>query len=236
MRSVLATAAAVALTGAAAPAAFADGSMRAPVLTGPERSQVVEFMSTYGVPAETQELLFDKLDAGEQWDSLSGADPVSTRSISTSSAVENVDVYPDGSVSVTAVDTAQVGRTVSGCVTSGAGTVNRTLSNCTVRASAGLVTMAFYADYRYSYNSLSNITVKSAAISRAHSPSATVLGGTFSGLSVGVTRATAGTNLPATARASMTGTVIGQFASRTCWLQLNVPIGSHTLGYSSAGL
>lgn len=209
------------------------------VLSTSERAQVKSFFDTYGVARPTQEALFRKIDAGQLLDSYSGADPVATKTLTTLGEVKNVYTYADGSLVVTSLQVPiaqQPGTmqpmTVGGCSVSG--DLTRTLRGCKVEQTSSLVSMAFYADYQYTYWSYDDPSIFAASIQSVYSPTATVVGGSFSGLTAVIARQTAASSsLPALARASMTGTNIGGSGSRTCWVQLNVPIGSYSLAYTT---
>lgn len=67
--------------------------------TSDPQSKVRAFLGEYGVDATTQELLIEKLNRGEIWDSLSGADPISVKK----NGDKEIRLYADGSVSVFSV-------------------------------------------------------------------------------------------------------------------------------------
>lgn len=202
--------------------------------------QLRSFFSTNGVASQTQDLLLEKFDAGVAWDSSTGVAPVSTATTTSAGWLTSTDTYADGSITVTKLQTGSTGsegsispRAVGSCSTATSG-LTRTLTNCVVSVQSGLIGIQFSANYRYTYGSATDIWVSAASIQKAWNPVAQVIGGSFGDLSVSVTKTTAASGNPATARASMTVTGIGGWAGSTAWLQLNVPIGGYTLAYSTS--
>lgn len=209
------------------------------ILTQAEHSKLTDFLTAYGVQAETQAALLNKIRNGESWDSMAGSTPVSTEVFTTARELREVRTFADGSIAVTTMErpsattSGVTPMSVGGCTMGGVGTVSRTMKGCEVQHNLGLIKMGFYADYKYTYSSLGDPWVKAASIQRVYNPTALVVGGSFAELAVGITRTTAATGLPARARVNMIATVIGQFVSKSCWVQLNVPIGDYALAYTS---
>lgn len=119
-----------------------------------------EFWDQYGVDRSVQDDLIRKLEAGEVHDSdLGSVDPVEVRTIFSGDFIQEVNVFPDGSILVTG---RQLGNKLSkgddllppgldatslrGCrVSSGSG--YSTFQNCTVFGSTATVQAFFVANY-----------------------------------------------------------------------------------------
>ena len=226
---------AVMVTMAATPAV---AEAREQTLTSDQVSEVNAFFDTYGVSRHTQALLIERWEAGDAWDSMNGSPPVSTGTIAGRSTTTQVQRFADGSVAVSSVENGtsfSVGgvtpMSVGGCTTVVSG-LNRTKTNCLVKASVGVMEITFWAEYKYAYAVATDAWVKSASITRVWNPTGRVIGGTFADLGLALNRKVATNANPANARASMIAYGVGGVYAETVWVDLMVPCGGYPLVYS----
>lgn len=134
--------------------AAAVSSDGAGVLSSTEEARLRSFWTANGVPADVQGQLIGDLLAGEMWDVFSGTEPVSSRTTRTLTEQRTIDTYPDGSISVTTIETPPRGasgrvtpQAVSDCrsVVSGTGYVN--YYDCKAFSETGVVGIGFYISY-----------------------------------------------------------------------------------------
>lgn len=121
--------------------------------SSPEGPRV--FWTTYGVPESTQDTLEAKYNTTGVIDAFNPANtPVETRIVDNEGQISTVEVFADGSIHVSSVETptelapgAIAPRGISQCtVTSGAGWAE--YKNCLVEGSDGYRTMTFRASYQ----------------------------------------------------------------------------------------
>ena len=196
---------------------------------------MIEFFDAYGVPVEARVALVDKMRRGEQWDSVTGAEPVSVK-VSHVPGKEPIVVatYPDGSVMGTyIVDRPNLTQSgIQKCSTEGSG-VQRIKRNCQVWASNFFMTMQFTATYKYTYASMSDPWVRSASITKVSNPK--IVGvDTISNKKLSITRSVAAKGAPAKARLSFKGYILDDILPVTYVLDLIVPIGGYELAYTKA--
>jgi hypothetical protein len=122
----------------------------APANAAVTEQDISQKLTSYGVSQSTSQILIQKLQAGEIWESLDeNAVPISTNSIRINGFDETIDTFSDGSIGVTKseVPTSALSRaSLSKCQTSsGTGYVN--YSNCLVVRDAIVFLMAFTTDF-----------------------------------------------------------------------------------------
>lgn len=208
-----------------------------------DRAVLEQFLTENGVSANTRSKLLTAWEAGEPWDSSrEGVDPTSVMTRTSRGETTEVVTYPDGSILVTTLQTAQPRGTgavspmaIGGCRSSSSG-LTRYRTDCNINASTGLITIKFRASYRWTYAVATDAWVASAAITKADNAEGRVLGGSFSDLNLSISRGTATKSSPAQARASMTVTGVGGWFGITAWLQLNVPCNGYTLAHTTQHL
>ncbi|MFE5309535.1 hypothetical protein [Isoptericola sp. NPDC056605] len=135
---------------AGAPAASASPEE----LSSSDREELSQFLNENGVSPAVQEELFQKLEHGEMWDSMSEMEPVSTTSATDANVVKVTSVFADGSISVEEVEKpgeASPGQvaplSVGGCQSSSSGSGYVSRYDCKASASTGIMTMGFYISY-----------------------------------------------------------------------------------------
>lgn len=129
------------------------------VTSGQDQTALRSWFTSQGISVTTQDALIAKLDRGELLDSMTGSvQPVGTTTTETSTELLSRSVYPDGSVSVTSLETppttagARSGtrsfspQQITGCKESnGGGYVVE--SNCKVEIATGPYDLWFNATY-----------------------------------------------------------------------------------------
>ncbi len=200
---------------------------------------VHSFYDAYGVSPQVQDQLLSDLAAGGTWDALAGGTPVSTEDLTTRGQPETVYRFADGSIKVTSVEVAEVlptdevpSRGISGCTRVNSPN-KRTFTNCRVHDGYGLLNLAFMANYWETFAPKDAAYVTGSSITSATNPEITVIGGSASNTSLVRTRITGSSAGPATARLTTTIRLVTGSAQSTAWLQLNVPIKTYTLAYST---
>ncbi|OCI32794.1 hypothetical protein [Oerskovia enterophila] len=228
--------AALAFTGVQSASAAPEASQG---LSADDRAQLTTFLTDGGVTAETTATLLKKLEDGQMWDSLAGGTVVSTDSSESATAYDTVTTYADGSISVTSLEKGVPAATgaitpfaVSGCTTKNTGTL-RTSRNCTASERRGVVNMSFKVGYdqRFSASDLAYVT--GASLLAPTNASVTTIGGTYSIRNFGRTKTTASAGSPATARLTVDFQCVGGWCANTTWMQVNVPINTYTLAYTT---
>lgn len=178
-------------------------------------------LTKYNVPKPTQEILIQKITAGEEWDSLSGSSPVNTTKLPDGTLLER---YSDGSVSTTKVEqpvasenssVAPLSKAPSRCKALPYKNGYKRRANCLVSRNSVVINYSFEADYK----------VKSGApgyITGARHPNAWVLvpGGGYSTPGPKITRSKSSGKIAATAR--MNVKVTTPVLTSNAWVQLNV--------------
>jgi hypothetical protein len=138
----------------------------APALSATELGDLAEFWSHNGVDAATQQELLIGIHAGTLPQSITGAvSPVSTSTDFTAATATTRVVYPDGSVTVSSVQSPDAGRgggevspqDILNC-TRRTGTGYQSSANCDIRGSNGFVTLGFVASYTLQQGSYDVIT------------------------------------------------------------------------------
>lgn len=203
--------------------------------TPPDRhSAVTAQLDRFAVPAAAQTTLLAKIDAGETWDSMTpGSLSVSQDERVIDGMRYTVDRYDDGSFGASALEAPSTARGIAGCSQSTSGT-KRTLTNCTVSYTTGVITMSFKANYTYSYASSSSVSVSAGSITSAHTPTILALvPGSVGAPTVKTTKGTASSGSPATATAQAAVSIVG-WVHGTATMSLVVPIGSPTLAHVTA--
>lgn len=200
---------------------------------------VHSFYDSYGVSSQVQDELLADLADGGVWDALAGGTPVSIDDVVTAGQPETVSHYADGSIKVTGVEVAQerdagqaAVRGVDGCTRVNS-TNKRTFTNCRVHDGYGLLNMAFMANYWETFAPKDAAYVTGSSITSATNAEVTVIGGTANGTHLERTRVTGSASGPATARLTSTIRLVSGSAQSTAWLQLNVPIKTYTLAFST---
>ncbi|MGK3708875.1 hypothetical protein [Arthrobacter sp. IK3] len=234
----VALAAALGLAASAAPAVAAPASVPAEATPAAGSAAAMAqdartFLAEYGVDQPTIDALIASFEAGQTWDSLSGAEPVSTEAISEAGADKTVARYADGSVAVTsiqkpaAVQGGVAPQGVSDCKYARIGAEEH-YDDCLVDFWAGLIYMGFRADYIARDNTTDSITA-------AYSPDY-IMGGATSADETyfGVSRPDETVSgAPATARLSVQAFPAGVPIPFQFWVQLNVGYGGAYMTYSS---
>ena len=146
--------------GALAIAAMAVGSLTgfAPVATQGDADPMPEaraFLAQYGADEATQNRLIDGYLAGERWDSMNGAEPVSVREEDRGDGRYTISTFGDGSIEVTRVeqpvsDGPQL-RGISQCSASG-----KQYNGCKIDTWVGAVAMSFYVSYNLGTNTVTS--------------------------------------------------------------------------------
>lgn len=136
-------------------AGYAGTPSEADELTSSEEADLRLFWDGNGVPGEVQDGLIGKLLSGDLWDVFTGVDPVSSRTVHVGGEQRTIDSYPDGSISVTTIETPQHSQPVGGVspqyvkncrsTTSGTGYVNH--YDCQAFSQTGVVSIGFYISY-----------------------------------------------------------------------------------------
>lgn len=124
-------------------------------MTAEQTAALTSFLSENDVPAVTQESPLQKLAAGQVWDSMSGAAPVSVVESTVANERHTVSTYADGSI---VVDTMRLPTAapapgtitpfdVKNCRTTASGSGYRNYYDCQASSSTGIMTMGFYISY-----------------------------------------------------------------------------------------
>lgn len=187
-------------------------------------------MATLGISADTANALVDKLEAGILPDSMvKDAVPVTVQRYRQNGADYTRQVYADGSVALTSVQSpastrvaggmTTMGSSVSGCVFSRSGTVDW-YRNCKVSYSGILSFDTHYVDYSVLRSS------GVATIQKQYSNwSITVIGGSYRSVSLTKPRASSTATLPAVSRLSYRATYTyngNTIVDTLCWTELRV--------------
>ncbi|QSB14196.1 hypothetical protein JQS43_22190 [Natronosporangium hydrolyticum] len=132
-----------------------------------DRQQLHDFFAQYGVDPGTADTLIESLEAGEAWDSLTGASPVSTEIQRQENQVVDISTYEDGSIAVSVVPdlhpevSATSGhatpQSVSGCTLRSTPSIDY-YDQCLARVDLGVIMMGFYMDFQRVYLQGAQIT------------------------------------------------------------------------------
>ncbi|WP_098748468.1 DUF5626 family protein [Paenibacillus sp. EZ-K15] len=191
------------------------------ILSNNEITSIKMSLSEYGVSEETQEDLINKLKNNEKWDSLKGVKPVSTRTVLKNDIEEKVEIFQDGSISVSAMDlsTAEVSDVITpydldpGNISSGSGYTN--YRGARIYKNEIVLFAQFYADFTTVNQGMSYIT-------RVYDGDVNGVGGTISDVSLNVIQYKEDLNYPAEAKLSFIVSGWGGWGGGTCWLKLQV--------------
>lgn len=197
------------------------------ILSNDEITNIKMSLSEYGVGEETQEDLINKLKNYEIWDSLKGVDPISTRTVLKNDIEEKVEVFQDGSISVTAIDfsTAEISDVITtydldpGDISSGSGYTN--YRGAKVYKNEIVLWASFYADFTTVHQGMSYIT-------RVYDEHVGGAGGTFSEVKLDLIKAKEDLNSPAEAKLGFIVTFWGGWGGGTAWLKLQVGNGHYS--------
>lgn len=139
-------------------------------LSAEVKAEIRDFWETYSVSPEVQDRLLQKIAEGEQTQATLGhVEPVSVREVKTKSSTETISTYPDGSISVSTVETGpqkakKLERgtitpmdSIDGC-TARSGSGYAQYSNCLVRTQSDYITITFRANYERYQGGGSQIT------------------------------------------------------------------------------
>ncbi|WP_277212173.1 hypothetical protein [Isoptericola croceus] len=139
----------LALALSAAPASAAPEE-----LSDSDHEELTQFFDENGVSLAVQDELFEKLERGEMWDSMSEMEPESTTRESVANVVKITSVFADGSISVEEVEkpskpiSGEIGPLgVGSCQSSSTGSGYANRYDCRASASTGIMTMGFYISY-----------------------------------------------------------------------------------------
>ena len=192
------------------------------------------FLAEYGVDAATADELIRKFEAGEKWDSLSGAKPVTTETSMVGSSERTVARFADGSLSVSSI------QMPSATTPSGADSIQDVsecsyayvdgveyYDNCLVDFFVFPIKMGFRADFVARDNAMDSITSVYAPdyfIGGASSVDQTEFAVTRPDETV--------SGAPATARLTVKAFPMGAPLQYTFWVQLNVGYGGAYMTYS----
>ncbi|WP_420367037.1 hypothetical protein [Curtobacterium sp. L1-20] len=122
---------------------------------------------TYGVSAATQDKLLGELEAGQLWDSVSGAQPVQSSTSTAKSVQTTVDTFADGSIKVTQLQKpapvtttpggVHINASIGGCKTLSSSHYDATIQ-CTVSTNVVLASAAYLVTYHQVQGGNSSIT------------------------------------------------------------------------------
>lgn len=174
-----------------------------------DEAKLREFWTQYEVAPSTQNALVQKLRAGGTVDALTdGAQPTSTRTVSSETDDVTVTSFADGSIQITGVEKpleeaegAISPMSVGSCRTSGSGSGYNTYYDCKAYLSNGFVDLGFYITYTIVAGTGYDYIVE------VNSPYAYGIGGTASTPTLAIGRKTeyAGGSAWAYARTSYSG-------------------------------
>lgn len=234
MRKILGViAGAMLLITAGTPAFAADATK--PTAASNEADLIAEIdqeLRKFAVPADKRPELIEDYLAGRPWDSMSeGVEPVAVEQRHIDGFAYTVRTYPDGSFHASGVEVPReadsqpgnVPAAITGCSFYSSGGTSY-FSNCTVRQTVGVITGDFRADYRM------NSGANTASITYAGAPGVYIVGGSASGTQIVMVRQSYAPGIPARAELRFTGTLPGEWAGVSLWLQLHViPTGAISL-------
>ncbi|NMR18795.1 hypothetical protein [Cellulomonas fimi] len=226
-RFALVTAALAALlaAGMVAPAAAEDAAS----VTEETRQEWREHMAGLGISSAVRNVLVEKLERGVLPDSMiDGVDPVSSKTYREGGFDVTKKTFQDGSVSLTAVEVAQIakrddgrkdptalGTSISGCVTNTSGTVTY-YRDCLVRYTGIIWHDSFRADYAVANRN-------TAQVLGVRSWSITIIGGSYSEVDLSIVRQRQTSTLPAVARLAYNLQVVGGTPIQTrAWTELRL--------------
>lgn len=145
----------IAIVGAVALGSMTTGFAPADTAGATSMPEARAFLAQYGADRATQDRLISAYRAGESWDSLTDAVPVSVREEVRGDGVYTVATFADGSIQVTAVERAQpeslLTRGIAGCTVSG-----KQYTGCKIDTWVGVVAMSFYASYNLGTNTVTS--------------------------------------------------------------------------------
>lgn len=208
-------------------------------LTTEQESRIRVGLETYGVGQDVQDSLISKITAGEMWDSLAAVEPVTTEQRLVRGEFVTLSTYADGSITASGVERATTVNPgsitplgVRNCTSRQSGQV-RIKTGCEVWADAILVKMSFTADYNQTFSASDPAYAIAGTIVGVRDKEIRTIGGTYTVRNFGRTQINATASSPAKARLTADLQAFGSYAATTVWLQLNVPMNTYTLGYSS---
>jgi hypothetical protein len=177
----------------------------------------------YGVGLSTQESLLSALRAGDTWDALANEEPVSSRLIESSTFVETVNTYADGSISVLHQDRilnptrpggVQPMADIGGCVlVSQAPYINH--RRCNVHTNVVVVDFGYTVYFDSILNGYDRITSVGALSFNCYA-------GTCASAKTLIVRPNESASLAATAEGSIVFNCYGGTCSRRYWLDFFV--------------
>lgn len=178
----------------------------------------------YDVSLEDQEGLIDKFEAGQLWDSMSDAGPVTTE---TNAAGETVERFADGSIAVTSIEQPSESKGeispmgVSRCrAVAGSNGYSKRV-DCLVNFNTVQVNQSFEADYQVKSGAAGRILAVRNPVYWCYFPFCSMSSATPK-----ITRSTSSGSTPATARLTQQITYRNaagnDIISSTLWVQLNV--------------
>lgn len=181
-------------------------------LTKTEKKELLDWLTTNGVDKNTQNNLFDKLDQGIIWDSLTNATPVETIKLTDGS---NKYVYADGSVAISNMDfSSATNKTSKNSEIINAAVTNTVVyTNVKIAHTNGFVTCSFYADYTIVAGGRDHID-------GVNNFSIFCVGCTHSGANLTINRPLETASYHAQASLTFGVTVVGGLGSQTCNLSL----------------
>ncbi|UKJ63943.1 hypothetical protein H1Q78_00105 [Cellulosimicrobium cellulans] len=164
---------------------------------------------------------------------------VSVEQVPAAGETTEVTRFADGSVAVTSLEQGVVvpdgviaPRAVSGCSVWQDGLMRRK-TNCTVSHSTGVISMSFKADYNQQFSAQDLAYATYGRIMAVRDAHINTFGGTYTVRNFGRTQIQATASSPAKARLTIDVQGAGGWFGGTAWLQLNVPMNTYTLGYST---
>jgi hypothetical protein len=156
-------------------------------------------LTAMGIAAETQDSLIAELEAGNVWDSMSGAPAVSTTTFEENGFTQERRVYADGSVGISEIEIPAAEpepgtistRAVTGCTAAGVAGETQ-FRGCLVKEQSGLVSAEFELDYL--------VGAGRALIMSTGDSRVTVFFGNYSNKSLSIPQAEALVGVPARAQ------------------------------------
>jgi hypothetical protein len=178
--------------------------------------------SSYAVPAATQDALIAEWNAGQVWDSLSGAQPASSSTTSTATKTTRIDRYADGSITITDWQSdnpkkpggATTQADIGGCYTVSSSQYDITRT-CTVHTNVVVSDFSYNVTYYAGQGVYSHIVSKSGLSYNCY-------GGTCSSPYVSITRQYQTSSQPAETVGGLVYNCYGGSCTRSYFLQFDV--------------
>lgn len=189
-----------------------------------DREAVAASLSELGIDGATRVDLLDRLEAGEVWDSLTGAHPIAVETEEIDGRLHVTRIYEDGSRSqtVTQLPRARPGMGISSataCTTPlGPYPYGWNFTNCRVDLNVALIRMNYYIDGR----TRGNTSAYPPLVTRALNLDYQILGGSFVSESLTRPRPTGSLSLDAQARGRVVLNYPAQGGTVTISLYANV--------------